>query len=84
MWTSIWTHSLAFLAGALVAVPWTRVVLATAARDAKRAALYAVATSLIASIDVQLWAGMEFSFTIFVAGALGDGVGTYWEVRRGA
>ena len=77
------THVIAFAAGGLVAIPWTRMVLATAAKNAKKAALYAVLTSLIGSIDYQLWAGMSFSFTIFVAGALGDGLGTYLEVKRG-
>lgn len=75
-------HVAAFIIGAIVAILWTRLVLAVAAKQAMHAALLDVVLMLVGASAYQLWIMQDAAFSIFVAEALGSAGATWWTVRR--
>lgn len=76
------SHVLAFAIGAVVAVLWTRLVLACEARQAGRAFFLDLTLMLVGASAYQLWDWTGREFSIFAAEALGSAIATGLTVWR--
>lgn len=74
-------HGIAALAGAAVAIPWMRLVLAAGRREAGKAAMSDFLLIVIGGVVWQVWAMLDYRFSIFVAEAVGSSCATYCAVR---
>jgi hypothetical protein len=75
-------HLAALGIGALVAVLWTRLVIAVEERAARRAGCLDFVLMLVGASAYQLWFMQGGKFSIFVAEAAGSAIATWWTVRN--
>jgi len=75
-------HVTATLIGAIVAVLWTRLILAIEERTATKAFFLDLTLMLVGASAYQLWDSLGRSFSIFAAEAVGSAAMTWWTVRR--